>query len=196
MASKKTGSTSTSKTKNTTKNTGTASKTKQTIAKERTSRIIHDEEKDLSPERVREIYLLIYLAIAIFLMCANFGICGMAGNAISSLFFGFFGRIQYIMPIYFFLAIAFILANGPKKSVIRKIIWIGIAFVITASIFQLLSGTDIKSFKELFNLGYEKRAGGGIFAGGLTIILIKLISKVGVIILLVVLSFVTIIEVT
>ncbi len=200
MASKKTGSTSTSKNK--TKNINNASKVKQSANRERTSkvertsRIIHDEDKDLSPERVREIYLLIYLAIAIFLMCANFGICGMAGNAISSLFFGFFGRIQYIMPIYFFLAIAFILANGPKKSVIRKIIWIGIAFVITASIFQLLSGTDIKSFKELFNLGYEKRAGGGIFAGGLTILLIKLISKVGMIILLVVLSFVTIIEVT
>lgn len=200
MASKKTGSTSASKNK--TKNINNASKVKQSANRERTSkvertsRIIHDEDKDLSPERVREIYLLIYLAIAIFLMCANFGICGMAGNAISSLFFGFFGRIQYIMPIYFFLAIAFILANGPKKSVIRKIIWIGIAFVITASIFQLLSGTDIKSFKELFNLGYEKRAGGGIFAGGLTILLIKLISKVGMIILLVVLSFVTIIEVT
>lgn len=200
MASKKTGSTSASKNK--TKNINNASKVKQSANRERTSkvertsRIIHDEDKDLSPERVREIYLLIYLAIAIFLMCANFGICGMAGNAISCLFFGFFGRIQYIMPIYFFLAIAFILANGPKKSVIRKIIWIGIAFVITASIFQLLSGTDIKSFKELFNLGYEKRAGGGIFAGGLTILLIKLISKVGMIILLVVLSFVTIIEVT
>ena len=200
MASKKTGSTSASKNK--TKNINNASKVKQSANRERTSkvertsRIIHDEDKDLSPERVREIYLLIYLAIAIFLMCANFGICGMAGNAISSLFFGFFGRIQYIMPIYFFLAIAFILANGPKKSVIRKIIWIGIAFVITASIFQLLSGTDIKSFKELFNLGYEKRAGGGIFAGGLAILLIKLISKVGMIILLVVLSFVTIIEVT
>lgn len=196
MASKKAGSTSASKTKNTTKNNGANSKAKQTVARERNSRIIHDEEKDLSPERIREIYLLIYLAIAIFLMCANFGICGMAGNAISSLFFGFFGRIQYVMPLYFFLATAFILANGPKKSVIRKIVWIGVAFIISASIFQLLSGVDIKSFKELFNLGYEKRAGGGILAGGLTILLIKLISKVGVIILLVVLSFVTIIEVT
>lgn len=196
----KTKSNNSSKSKNTRETKVRSSKAKGTATKsetEKVSRIIDDdEEKALGPEKVREIYLFVYLAIAIFMLCANFGICGVAGNAISGLFFGLFGRIQYIIPVYFFLSLAFILANGPRKSVIRKIIWSGVALLITAAVFQLASGFDKVTAKSLFLDGYDKKTGGGLLAGGIVVLLNMLISKVGVMIILVVLTFVTIIEVT
>ena len=73
------------------------------------SRIIDDtEENHLSPERQREIMFFVYLAVAVFMLCSNFGICGAVGRVFSGFFFGLIGWSQYLIPFYLFFAAAFI----------------------------------------------------------------------------------------
>ena len=181
------------------KRSGTAGRSNAAKAqpKERTSRIINDdEEKALSPERQREIWLFVYLAVGIFMLCSNFGICGALGRGISGFFFGLFGWSQYLLPIFVFLAAAFILSNGPKKSILRKIIWIGVLLMVFSFIAQLIHGMDGASAKSLYMDGYTDHAGGGFFFGGLISILYNMVGKVGVVILVVLLSIVAVIQIT
>ncbi len=163
----------------------------------RTSRIIDDDdEKAISPERVREIYLFIYLAVAVFMVCSNFGICGSVGNAISGFFFGLFGWAQYLLPIYLFLASAFLLSNGPKKSLIRKLIWAAVFLMLISFIAQLIHGMDGANAKSLYMDGYTDHKGGGFFFGGFLTLLYSMIGKVGVIILTILLLIVAVIMIT
>ncbi len=165
--------------------------------RERAPRIINDDdEKALSPERKREIYLFVYLAVGIFMLCSNFGICGAVGRVIGGFFFGLFGWVQYLLPVYAFLAAAFILSNGPKKSILRKIIWIGILMMVCSFIAQIVQGMDAVTAKSLYMDGYTDHAGGGFFFGGMLSLLYKLVGKVGVVILVVLLSIVAIIQIT
>jgi len=163
----------------------------------RTSRIINDDdENSLSPERRREIYIFVYLAVSVFMLCSNFGICGAVGKVFSGFFFGLIGWSQYLVPFYIFFAAAFLLANGPKKSIIRKLIWISLILVIISWIFQLIAGAEGQSFTTLFSAGYEEHRGGGVIFGGILCLLYSLIGKVGVIILTVLFAIIAVIQVT
>ena len=163
----------------------------------RTSRIINDDdEKALSPARKREITFFIYLAVAVFLLCSNFGICGAVGRVFGGFFFGLWGWCQYLVPFYIIAAAAFFLANGPKKSLIRRFIWIGVILLITSWIFQLSYGTENQTISTLYNAGYDEHRGGGVIFGGIMLLFYKMIGKVGVIILMVLLSIVAVIQIT
>ena len=115
---------------------------------------------------------------------------------ICGFFFGLFGWVQYLLPIYLFLGAAFILSNGPKKSIIRKLIWIAVLLMICSFIAQLVHGMEAVTAKSLYMDGYTDHAGGGFFFGGLLTLIYNLIGKVGVIILTVLLSIVAVIQVT
>ena len=41
-----------------------------------------------NPERTREIYFFVFLAVSVFLLLSNFRICGVIGNVFSGFFFG------------------------------------------------------------------------------------------------------------
>ena len=179
------------------KTTANRSRSSGTASRAKTSRIINDDdEKALSPERQREIFLFVYLAVGIFMLCSNFGICGAVGNVFSGFFFGLFGWVQYLLPIFAFLAAAFILSNGPKKSIIRKIIWISVLMMVFSFIAQLIHGMDGVTAKSLYMDGYKDHAGGGFFFGGLISLLYNMVGKVGVIILVILLTIVAVIQIT
>ncbi len=180
-----------STTQKSTGNTGTAGKTT------RTSRIIDDDdEKALSPERRREIIFFVYLAVSVFMLCSNFGICGAVGRVFSGFFFGLIGWSQYLVPFYLFFTAAFLLSNGPKKSVVRRVLWVGAILILTSWVFQLIAGVEEQTIKTLYMTGYTDHRGGGVILGGIMILLCKLIGKVGIIILTVLLSIVSVIQVT
>ena len=179
------------------KSTANHKTTKGQKPAERTGRIINDDdEKALSPARVREIWLFVYLAVSVFMLCSNFGICGSVGNVISGFFFGLFGWTQYLLPLYLFFAAAFILSNGPKKSILRKLIWIAVLLMVISFIAQLVHGVDGVSAKSLYMDGYSDHKGGGFFFGGILSLLYQLIGKVGVIILTILLTIVAVIMIT
>ncbi len=165
--------------------------------RERVSRVINDDaEKALSPARRREIMFFVYLAVAIFMICSNFGICGAVGRVFSGFFFGLFGWSQYLIPFYLFAAAAFLLSNGPKKSIIRKLIWGAVILMLTSWIFQLAYGAADMTASTLYSAGYDEHRGGGVIFGGLLVLLYKMIGKVGVIILTVLVSIVAVIQIT
>ena len=148
-----------------------------------------------NPERTREIYFFVFLAVSVFLLLSNFRICGVIGNVFSGFFFGLFGFVTYILPFYLFLSAAFLLSNGTNKAVVKKIIWIGIAFLLVGFIMQLAAGAEGMTVKKLYMAGYKHRKGGGVIFGGILSLLYKLIGKVGCIILTVLLIIVSLIEI-
>ena len=58
-----------------------------------------------------EIVILIAIAISILMMLSNFGIGGFIGDMVSGVLFGFFGVTAYIVPVAFFIGVAFAVSN-------------------------------------------------------------------------------------
>ena len=82
------------------------------------------EEAKTPPENLREIYAIVCFAVNLILVLGTYGVCGKVGKAISGFFFGLFGATFYVIPFVFFVAYCFLLVNGPKPKLIKKLIWI------------------------------------------------------------------------
>lgn len=146
-----------------------------------------------SDPKKNEIWLFVYLAVAVFLLCSNFGWCGVVGNAISGVIFGLFGSVSYILPIYLFFSAAFLLSNGAQKTIVKRVLCVGIFLVVIAFICQLLNGADDMTIKLLYKNGATDKRGGGVILGGILVILYKLIGLTGSVIITVLLTIIGII---
>lgn len=151
--------------------------------------------EDDGPSRKNEIYVFVYLAVTVFLICSNFGWCGVVGDFISKILFGLFGSVTYILPLYIFLSAAFLFSNGAHRKVIKRVLCVAIFIVALAFICQLISGADGESIKTLYKNGSENKQGGGVLLGGLLVILYKLTGFTGCIIVTVLLVIIGIIVV-
>ena len=180
MASSNTGKKNTSKAKSSTK-----SKTAQPLV-----------DNSLSPETKMEIAFFVMLAFCLFLLLSSFGICGVVGNYVAGFFFGIFGAITYILPIYVIISLLFLMANGGKRRVVQKVIWSGVALIDADFILQLINGVEENTAKSLYMDGFHDKVGGGIIFGGIASLLGSFIGKAGLIIIVVLLLFVIVIEVT
>ena len=160
------------------KNTTTKKSTGQATKKKQISR-----EEELKKKQ-NEIYFFIAFAVTVFLFCSNFGWCGFIGNFFSDFLFGLFGVVEYILPIYMFITVAFLLSNGVKKSVIKRVLCIGLFVVAAAFIFQLIAGLDEANIKTLYIEGYGDKKGGGVIFGGLLLLLYNSIGMTGCIIVI------------
>ena len=147
-------------------------------------------------ENKKEIYTIVVLAINLILLLGSFGVCGKVGKAVSGFFFGLFGSIFYVLPIVFFVAFCFLMANGPKPKLIKKLIWTTVFFLSIAFICQLVVGTKGVGVKELYFDGYSDHRGGGVLFGGLAVLIAKFLSRVGAVIISILLLVVSIIEIT
>lgn len=154
-----------------------------------------DGSPELSSEKIREIYLYIYLAVNIFLVLGTYGVCGVIGNAISGFFFGIFGAAFYVLPFYFFIAAGYILINGPKPKLVKIITWIFVAFMAFGFIMQMNAGTK-QTIETLYKNGYVLKKGGGVIFGGILVLLAKYTGEAGSILITVLLLIVSVIEVT
>lgn len=119
-----------------------------------------EEEKNSNR---KEIYLFIYLAVAIFLFLSNFGWCGKVGDLISKIMFGLTGCIAYILPIYIFFSAAFLLVNGLKKKVLKKIICMGLFLIVIAFAIQWHSGNVDIDMVKFWKQGVDRKGSGLIF---------------------------------
>lgn len=50
-------------------------------------------------------------------MLSNFGAGGIIGSYISNLFFGLFGIVTYVFPVFLFFVTAFMISNSKTKSI-------------------------------------------------------------------------------
>ena len=155
--------------------------------------------EDDGPSRRNEIYVFIYLAVSVFLICSNFGWCGVVGNFISKIMFGLVGTVSYILPLYIFLSAAFLFSNGAHKRVIKRVLCAAIFIIALAFICQLIVGPEGETVKTLYKNGSINKQGGGVLLGGLIVVLNKLIGFTGcviVTILLIVIGIIIVMDVS
>lgn len=149
--------------------------------------------EDDGPSRRNEIYVFIYLAVSIFLICSNFGWCGVVGNFISKIMFGLVGTVSYILPLYIFLSAAFLFSNGAHRRVIKRVLCAAIFIIALAFICQLIVGPEGETVKTLYKNGSINKQGGGVLLGGLIVVLNKLIGFTGCVIVTILLIIIGII---
>lgn len=143
--------------------------------------------------RSNEIRLFIYLAISVFLLCSNFGWCGVAGNFISKIIFGIVGTVAYILPLYLFFSAAFLLSNGAHRKIVKRVLCVGIFIVAVGFVCQLIHGASDIGILDLYKDGADDKKGGGVILGGVLVILHKLIGTTGSIIIIALLTIIGII---
>jgi len=147
-----------------------------------------------------EIWLIVLLAVAVFLFLCNFGIIGVVGDAISDVMFGIFGMTAFVMPIVFFLMIAFGAANSGNAIAIRKIVAGVVLFLVVGMVFELFTGmpqrmTDY-NLKEIYEECSKAHHGGGVIAGSLAYVSYHFMGIIGTILLILVASVISIVVLT
>ena len=208
MATKSTGKTtnrSSSSTRNGSKN-GSRSNSGRSSSNNRTPnkntkayakmREAERAEAATPPENLREIYTIIFFAVNLILVLGTYGVCGKFGKIISGFFFGLFGATFFVLPLFFFVAFIFLMANGPKPKLIKKLIWIMVLFMSVGFICQLVVATKGVGIKELYFNGYSDHRGGGIIFGGILVLIAKVLSRVGAVIITCLFTIIAIIEIT
>lgn len=140
---------------------------------------VNKEELERQKELRSEIILIIILAFSVFLLIANFGICGVVGNAVSGFFFGIIGFCEYVFPVYMFVSSAYLISNGFDGRIVKKVIYFGVVMVLLSMLFQAIYSPDFESAKVLYMDGYKSHAGGGIICGGIFFGIRKLLGVPG-----------------
>ena len=145
-----------------------------------------------------DICLLLLLAFSLLLLLSNFGLVGIAGEAFGSFFFGMFGLLEYIFPIFLFFAGAFLIANRGKAFVLRKLFGALAFFCLVCVLIHLMTiGYDRSaSLKGLFYQSAEDRLGGGLLGGGLTQFLCGIFGTAGTYVIVIALMAVSAIILT
>ena len=167
----------------TTKRTNTKGKTKGATRKE-------------NPLK-NEIIVWVSLAVCILLMISNFGLGGFVGDALSSVLFGLFGVIAYIIPILAFVGIAFVLSNKGNSSAYIKAIAGVILGCMVCTISQLINeyveGTSIVSYYKMSSMHHD---GGGILGGVFVSVLCPALGIIGTWVVVIVLSMICLVLIT
>ncbi|NTV79644.1 MAG: hypothetical protein HGA25_11065, partial [Clostridiales bacterium] len=170
----------------------TAKSGKKPASKSKTTRNKKNQIQDNMAVK-NEIVLICILAIAVFLFLCNFGLVGSAGDFISSVLFGVFGILAYIVPIVIFVFVAFGLSNLGNYVATIKIVAGVILFLLIGMIAELIFGVvtsidQMESFGTLIHdiyynsseVGVGKlSAGGGIICGLPAYYLYSWLSGVG-----------------
>ena len=97
-------------------------------------------EEERAMEVRRDIRMLIFLGVMVFLFISALGYGGMIGKAVSSVMFGLFGVPAYIFPLFVSLVVVFVISNLGKRTLpARTAALIGL-FVCACTAFEILSG--------------------------------------------------------
>lgn len=147
------------------KKTSTRAKaTKTTRAKQEQ----FDYEDPFFEDSSKEIVLWSSIAVCILLCISNFGIGGIAGNAVADFLFGTFGAIQYVLPFMVAFSAFFIISNYGNKVAIAKVV-VGFVLLIflTTFIELIMHGHEIMLPLDAFAYAKEHHFGGGLLGGAI-----------------------------
>lgn len=140
-------------------------------------------------ELIKEIQLLVSLAITAIVTLSCFGLFGILGELISNFMFGCFGIIAYIVPIVTFFGVWFLIANlSNSKAIIKFIAGILGAFIVCAFFQLLLYSGDESKYSKIYSICGKEKTGGGVFGALLSTNLEKSLSVYGAYFILVVLA--------
>ena len=169
------------------KNTSRKRNKKQTKKKQDSQSFLKDE-----------IIVLSALAASILLLISNFGIGGFVGDAVSSVLFGLFGTIAYIIPILLFTGIAFVISNkGNSIAYIKTVAGVGFTWMV-CTLFQLImneytAGTGLFSYYKISSMHKD---GGGLFGGIVVSVLCPAIGVIGTYVVAVILCIICLVIIT
>ncbi len=149
--------------------------------------ISYESEPLFSPMTI----LLLCTAMGILLFLSNFNLFGVVGKALSSILFGLFGLPQYVLPLLFIVFVLFTLRARTDNVIKRKVIASTFMYCILCMLIELVSGAvkvmEDYDLKLIWETGAEDRLGGGIIFSSLTFFLSSAISRLGTVVLLIVL---------
>lgn len=147
-----------------------------------------------------EIILIALFALAVFLFLCNFGIAGVMGNTISNVMFGIFGLTAYIVPLVFFIMIAFGMVNSGNTIATRKLVAGVFLFLIIGIMCDLFTGAPeaAEGYKigEIYIRCSEKHNGGGVISGSLAYLSYHFLGMIGTILVILVAAIVSVVVLT
>lgn len=130
-----------------------------------------------------EVAVWITVVCCVLLMLGNFGFCGTVGNAVSSIFFGAFGVVQYVLPIVALILTGLLIANEYSSLAIKKTILTILFFCMVSVIGQMIVRFDETSLFGAAEYAFVHHAGGGFIGGGICMLLNQLVGKVAAVII-------------
>ncbi len=147
-----------------------------------------------------EIFLIVMLAVSVFLFLCNFGVVGVAGNVVSGIMFGIFGTMAYVMPIVLFFMIAFGMVNSGNSIAVRKLVAGGFLLLIAGVIFELFTGKPsmAESYRiaDIYKSCSEEKNGGGIIGGSAAYLLYHFLGMIGTVLTVLVGGIISLVVVT
>ena len=152
-------------------NTRAGSSAKRTSTKKKTNKRVKDEVEFEDPffeDSSKEIVLWSSIALCILLCISNFGIGGVAGNAVADFLFGVFGIIQYVLPFMVAFSAFFIISNYGNRVAIAKVIAGFVLLVFISAFVELvINGQNILRPVDAFSYAKERHYGGGLIGGAI-----------------------------
>lgn len=184
----------------TARKTSTAKKTNgrkpQTKSKRQTSR----KQSYNSPGAILrdEIILWAILAVSVIILISNFNLGGSFGQKISSLFFGVFGFMAYIVPFILFFSTAFIISNKQNSAAWRKTAAVYAFLISLCSIFELIVNNydPEKKILEFYQFSSKYKTGGGLAGGLLCKAFCPTVGIVGAYVLIIIMMLICIVLIT
>ena len=157
-------------------------------------------EEERAMEVRRDIRMLIFLGVMVFLFISALGYGGMIGKAVSSVMFGLFGVPAYIFPLFVSLVVVFVISNLGKRTLpARTAALIGL-FVCACTAFEILSGEVSAAGKYDPALIYQRCAaskeGGGLLGGSVAFGMFRLLRGVGSVFVLVIIVLICLMVLT
>ena len=131
-------------------------------------------------------------------MLSNFGVGGIVGEAVSSVIFGLFGFMAYLLPFVIFALAAFLVSNKGNAHAYIKIAAAVMLFLFITAILELIfnSYTPGASLLSYYNAASEHKNAGGLTGGCLISLMCPLIGVIGTYVVLVILSIICLILIT
>ena len=151
------------------------------------------EEKRAMEVR-RDIRLLVLFGVLVFVMIAELGYGGAVGKAVSSVMFGLFGTVAYIVPIFVFVTVIFVISNMGKRTLPARTAALVMLLICACTFCEFISGDPGKA--ESYNAAaiFERCAaageGGGLIGGTAAYFMYRLLRNVGSIFVLLLLVLV------
>ena len=174
----------------------TSKKTRKrsTKAKRRTEQSNRGKRESQSFLR-KEIYILLTVALCIYLEVSHFGIGGAVGDFSSQLLRGIFGLIGYIIPVLVLVYMAFILYNKGNRKVYVKLTFGGVLALAFSLLLQLIVCKD-KIGGNIGVLYNDCKSGGGVLGGGIVNLLEPTIGLLGTYIVTILLILISLVIIT
>ena len=145
-----------------------------------------------------EILILVLLAACILLVISNFGLGGIAGEAVSSVMFGLFGFMAYLLPFILFAVAAFTISNkGNAHAYIKVGASAVLLLMLTAFLELIMNPYDAKAgLLTYYKLASEHRNAGGLLGGCIVKLLCPLTGVVGSYVIIIIVMVICIILIT